>query len=146
MTLSVGIRVGSVLTNGDSCRTNPQYVAGPNRSKAPSLFDMTWLPTAQCCWIWPDKCKILLDTGMLHDHGISVADRHRFGANPDPNFHVDANPDPPDWHQNDADPHADPTQNLHLLDNKKNIFYFWQCCGSGSVGSLCFWASWIRKR
>jgi hypothetical protein len=28
----------------------------------------------------------------------------------DPNFHVDAYPDPdqdPDWHQNDADPHAD---------------------------------------
>jgi hypothetical protein len=30
---------------------------------------------------------------------------------PDPNFHVDADSDPdpdPDWHQNDADPHADP--------------------------------------
>jgi hypothetical protein len=32
----------------------------------------------------------------LNDHGISVVDRHRFGADPDPNFHVDANPDPPD--------------------------------------------------
>jgi hypothetical protein len=28
----------------------------------------------------------------------------------DPNFHFDADPDPdPDWHQNDVDPHADPT-------------------------------------
>jgi hypothetical protein len=27
---------------------------------------------------------------------------------PDPNFHVDADPDT-DWHQNDADPPADPT-------------------------------------
>jgi hypothetical protein len=27
---------------------------------------------------------------------------------PDPNFHVDADPNP-DWHQNDADPHANPT-------------------------------------
>jgi hypothetical protein len=26
----------------------------------------------------------------------------------DPNFQVDADPDT-DWHQNDADPHADPT-------------------------------------
>jgi hypothetical protein len=41
-------------------------------------------------------------------------DRHRFDAypDPDPNFHGDADPDPdpdPDWHQNDAEPHADPT-------------------------------------
>jgi hypothetical protein len=29
---------------------------------------------------------------------------------PDPNFHVDADPDPdPGWHQNEADPYADPT-------------------------------------
>ncbi len=31
-----------------------------------------------------------------------------FDADPDPNFHVDADPDP-DRHQNNADPHADPT-------------------------------------
>jgi hypothetical protein len=32
-----------------------------------------------------------------------------FYADPDPNFHVDDDPDPdPDWHQNNADPHADP--------------------------------------
>ncbi len=43
-------------------------------------------------------------------------DRHRFEAesDPDPNFHFDAEPDPDqdpnlDWHQNDADFHADPT-------------------------------------
>jgi hypothetical protein len=29
----------------------------------------------------------------------SVVDRHRFDVDPDPNFHVDAVPDPdPDWH------------------------------------------------
>jgi hypothetical protein len=48
-----------------------------------------------------------------HDH-VGVVDRHRFDAylDPDPNFHGDADPDPdpdPDWHQNDAEPHADPT-------------------------------------
>ncbi len=33
--------------------------------------------------------------------------------NPDPNFHVDADPDAdPDWHQNNADPHADPTKSF----------------------------------
>ncbi len=58
---------------------------------------------------------------MLHDIGISVADRHRFGADPDPNFHVDANPDPADWHENDADPHADHIQSLHILENKKTF-------------------------
>jgi hypothetical protein len=43
----------------------------------------------------------------------SVVDRHRFDADPDPNFHVDAVPDSdPDWHENDADPHADPTPNF----------------------------------
>jgi hypothetical protein len=31
----------------------------------------------------------------------SVVDQH-------PNFHVDSDPDP-DWHQNNADPRADPT-------------------------------------
>jgi hypothetical protein len=34
-------------------------------------------------------------------------DLHRFDADLNPNFHVDADPDP-DWHQNEADPHADP--------------------------------------
>jgi hypothetical protein len=33
--------------------------------------------------------------------------------NPYPNFHVDADPDPDaDWHQNSADPHADPIPNF----------------------------------
>jgi hypothetical protein len=44
-------------------------------------------------------------------------DQHRFEADPDPNFHVDANsnpdPDPEhDWHQNNADLHADPTPSV----------------------------------
>jgi hypothetical protein len=40
----------------------------------------------------------------------SAVDRHIFDADPDPNFNIDADPDPdPDWHQNNADPHTDPT-------------------------------------
>jgi hypothetical protein len=46
-------------------------------------------------------------------------DRHLFDADPDPDltFHFDADLDPdpdpdPDWHQNNADPHADPTSNF----------------------------------
>jgi hypothetical protein len=35
-------------------------------------------------------------------------DRHRFDADPDPNFHVDADLDP-DWHQNNADSHPTPS-------------------------------------
>ncbi len=34
-------------------------------------------------------------------------------------FHVVADTDPdPDWHQNDADPHADSSPSLHMLENK----------------------------
>jgi hypothetical protein len=33
----------------------------------------------------------------------SVVGRHRFDADPDPNFRYGTNPDPdPDWHQNNA--------------------------------------------
>jgi hypothetical protein len=39
----------------------------------------------------------------------SVVDQHRFDANPDPNFYVDADPN---WHQNNADSHVDPTQGV----------------------------------
>ncbi len=45
-------------------------------------------------------------------------------ADPDPNFHVDANPDPAlDWHQNNADPHADPTPTFTNV-KKSYFFYF----------------------
>ncbi len=43
----------------------------------------------------------------------SVVDWHRVDADPDPNptFHFDADPVPdPDRHQNDFDPHVDPSQ------------------------------------
>jgi hypothetical protein len=42
-------------------------------------------------------------------------DRHCFDADPDLNFHNDADPDPyldPDWHQNNADSQADPSPSL----------------------------------
>ncbi len=43
----------------------------------------------------------------------------RFDADPNPNFHFGAHPDTdPDWHQNDADPHADPTAS-YALENRK---------------------------
>jgi hypothetical protein len=48
--------------------------------------------------------------------GSVVVDRHRVDADQDPgpdsNFHVDAYPDP-DWHQDDANPQADPTPSFH---------------------------------
>jgi hypothetical protein len=40
----------------------------------------------------------------------------------DPNFHFDADPDP-DWHQNNADPHADPTPSFTNF-GKSHFFYF----------------------
>jgi hypothetical protein len=51
-----------------------------------------------------------------------VVDRYRFDDHPDLNFHVDADPDS-DCHQNNADPFADPTQVLHILENQ-DFFYF----------------------
>jgi hypothetical protein len=36
----------------------------------------------------------------------SVVDRHRFDADPDPNFMLMADPDP-EWYHNDADLHTD---------------------------------------
>jgi hypothetical protein len=57
-----------------------------------------------------------------------VVDRHRFDADPDtvPNFQVDAGPDPdPNWHQNDADPHADPTPSFtHVEKSEYLLIYF----------------------
>jgi hypothetical protein len=48
--------------------------------------------------------------------GTYVEDRHRFHAESDPNFHVDSDPDP-DWHQNDAFSHADPSPSLTHVGN-----------------------------
>jgi hypothetical protein len=48
---------------------------------------------------------------------------------PNPNFHVDADPDSDlGWHQNDADPNADPTSCFTHVE-KSDFFYFWsQLC------------------
>ncbi len=70
------------------------------------------------------SCFIYLEgLRYLSPSAGSVLDR----AGPDPDFHVDADPDPdPDWHQNDADPHADPFPSfthageLEYLFNKKD--------------------------
>jgi hypothetical protein len=44
---------------------------------------------------------------------------HRFDADQDPDLHVNADPDPdPDWHQNDADPHADPIPSFTHVGKK----------------------------
>jgi hypothetical protein len=48
---------------------------------------------------------------------------HRLDADPDPNFHVDANPDPDrDWHQNDADPFTDHNPSFNNV-GKSEIFF-----------------------
>ena len=43
----------------------------------------------------------------------SVVDWRRFQADPDPNFHVDADPD---WHHNNADPRTDLTPGFTLVE------------------------------
>jgi hypothetical protein len=65
-------------------------------------------------------------------------DRHRFNADPDlnPNFHVDADPDPhPDWQQYDADPHTEHVGNFffyfssqHCCHCKFSMFYLSHQC------------------
>ncbi len=52
-------------------------------------------------------------------------DRHRFDADldPDPSFLIDVDPDP-DWHQNDADPHADPTPSFTHVGKSEYFVYF----------------------
>jgi hypothetical protein len=61
---------------------------------------------------------------LISYSGVStVANGHRVDGdpNPDPNFHVGADPDSdPDWYQNDANPHADPT---HVGKSKKNFTF-----------------------
>jgi hypothetical protein len=37
-------------------------------------------------------------------------------VDPDPNFHLEVDPDPNlDWHKHDADPHTDPTPSFTLV-------------------------------
>ncbi len=62
-------------------------------------------------------------------------DWHCFDADPNPNFHVDADPDPdPEWHQNEADPHADPTPSFTHVGKLEYFFTF-----SHSIATLlCF--------
>ncbi len=61
------------------------------------------------------SCRVLAPSWTLN---CSVLNPHQFDANPDPNFHVIADPDPdPNWHQNDADSRADPSQVSHMLEN-----------------------------
>ncbi len=51
----------------------------------------------------------------LSDTKHSFLDGHRFGTDTDTNLHVLAVPDPdPYSHQNNADPHADFAQSLHV--------------------------------
>ncbi len=61
-------------------------------------------------------------------------DRHRVDADPDPNFHVDADPYPdPNFHfdadpdqdgyQNDADPHAVSTSSVTHYTCRKSEFF-----------------------
>jgi hypothetical protein len=56
-------------------------------------------------------------------------DRHRFNADPDsdPNFHLDADPDQdpdPVRHQNNTDPHADPTPSFTHVGKSEFVLYY----------------------
>ncbi len=60
-------------------------------------------------------------------------DRHRYNADPDPdpNCHVDADADPdqdpdPVRHQNNTDPHADPTPSFTHVGKSDFVFTFRQ--------------------
>ncbi len=68
------------------------------------------------------KCKVVKCSASPVGTTPCVVNRHRFDADPDldPNLYVNADPDP-NWHQNEADPHAYPTQSLQMLE-KKNTF------------------------
>jgi hypothetical protein len=53
-----------------------------------------------------------------------VVDQHSLDADPDPKFHLEADPDPyPNWHQNDANTHTDPTPTFIQVE-KKDFLYF----------------------
>jgi hypothetical protein len=50
----------------------------------------------------------------------SVVDRHRFDADPNPNFLFNAEPDTdPERHKNNANPYADPTNRMYTYWNLK---------------------------
>jgi hypothetical protein len=85
----------------------------------------------------PDLYIILItDVDAISLH--SVADRHRFDAEPDPNFHVDSDLDPdPDWHQNDADPQAGPTPSCTL---EKSDFFITFSNSFVSLLPVCFFS------
>jgi hypothetical protein len=67
-----------------------------------SLWVSLGLTPLASCTAEKEKLKIFnlpFISLKYHIMGSVVVDRHRFGADPDP-----------DWHQNDDDPHTDPTQ------------------------------------
>ncbi len=82
----------------------------------------------------------------------SVVDRHRFDADPDPNFDFDADPDPvSDWHHNDADPHADSTpirrktrqKYIHPQQCQFTMFIF-IISGKGVMLLSIFWTAYLN--
>ncbi len=60
-------------------------------------------------------------------------DRHRTDAAPDPDSD-------PDWRQNDADPHADPTSSCTQVD-KPEYFFIIFSCGISSLLRFIFLTS-----
>jgi hypothetical protein len=64
----------------------------------------------------------------------SVVDRHRFDADSDLSFLVDDDPGPnPDCHQNDADPHADPTPSFTHDVGKSEFGFILVMCSFASL-------------
>ncbi len=54
--------------------------------------------------------------------------------NPDPNFHIDSDLDPhPDWHQNDANPHADSTPSFTIILRNASLQSFFFISGKGAI-------------
>jgi hypothetical protein len=65
----------------------------------------------------------------------SVVDCHTFDANPDSNFHVDADPDP-EWHK--KAPHADPSPSFTHVGNSGFFLLFYNVLSLSNVPYLCF--------
>ncbi len=85
-----------------------QYLLGEKQKKT-SILRKNLLASWKLPYCSEEKRRIRIRSKT------STVDWYCVDSDPDPNLYVDADPDPdPDWHQNNADPHADPSQVSHL--------------------------------
>jgi hypothetical protein len=89
------------------------------------MFFIYTLQKTYRCANFIDSCGSLR---FISSFSIAVLWIGSLDADPDSNFHFDADSDlDSDWHQNDADPHVDPSPVfLHMLENRKkrNLLLF----------------------